>query len=53
MSLFTAALETFAKDFLESNAEIAQFKDQFKAMQDAIVTLEAKVEELEKALKPS
>lgn len=53
MSLFTNALETFAQDFLQSNAEIVQFKDQFKAMQDAILTLEAKVEQLEKAAKTS
>lgn len=53
MGLFTNSLETFAKDFLQSNEEIAQFKEQFASMQAAIITLEQKVEELEKALKPS
>ena len=51
MSLFTAALETFAKDFLANNAEVLEFKTDFEAIKTAIITLEARVEAMEKAVK--
>lgn len=53
MSLFTSALEAFAKDFLRSNVDIATFRSEFQAVKDAVTSLEAKIEELENIIKKS